>query len=204
MSIIKNKVNNPERSNPIPKDQLLDKCQNIFSILKGDSLKGDKAPTSVLGQLMRSENVASSFLTYWAESKITMSLSLRQQELIILRSACIFGCEYVWGHHVPVAQQEGLKDDDIMQITQEIASISLPEEDKILLEFTDQIYKKANITDILWNQVNRYYTEIQILDMITVTSQYLLFNSVNNIFGIKLENNTMPPLGMIIEDTNEI
>ena len=90
-----------------------------------------------------------------------------------------------------------MSDDEILQIKLATADTSLAEAEKILLEVTDQVYKSANISNDLWEQVNHYYKTEQILDIITVISQYVVFNAVNNIYGIKLENSTMPSLGEV-------
>ena len=200
MTVITAKVQNPERSIPISKTALLKDYSGVFDKLPGDAMRGDNAPINVFAQLANSAEVAKRFFPYWAESKLVMSLSMRAQEIIILRSACLFGCEYVWGHHCVVSAEIGILDSEIQQLKLPIENITLDPVDKLLVEVTDQIYKSANISDDLWDRLHKHYGQEELLDMITVISQYIIFNSVNNIFGIPLENNKMPIFGKTLSE----
>lgn len=188
------RVKNPQRVKPIPADQLKAQYAPLFDQLPGKALKGENSPVNVFGILLHSPEIAKIFIPYWVKSKSILNLTIREQELIILRMACLFGCDYVWGHHVPVMKEIGISD-------QEIANIPLPpekgkwnEKETILLKVTDALVKTANITDEDWARLIKSYKTDQILDIITVVSQYVFFNAVNNVFGVKLEHAKLPPL----------
>ena len=191
------KVNNPDRSNPVSPEELTAQYAKVFDSLPGNALAGEKAPHHVFGQLVRSPDVAEVFIPYWVATKTRLNFTVREQELIILRTACIYGCDYVWGHHVPVALEAGMTEEEILQVPLTIDEMTLPEKEKVLLLATDDITAQANVSEKTWEQLNAHYSEAQILDIITIVSQYVLFNSVNNIFGIRLENDSMPSLGKV-------
>jgi alkylhydroperoxidase family enzyme len=141
---------------------------------------------------MSSPKVSNLFVPYWAASKTALDLSVREQELIILRSAFLFQCDYVWGHHVPVIKEVGVGDEEIEKITKPIDSAGWSAKDAALLKMTDQIFSKANITENMWGEIKQHYSDAQLVDIIMVCSQYLLFNSVNNVFGLPLEHDGLP------------
>ena len=190
-------TNNPDRSNPVPPQEIHSKFKEVIANLPGKSLMGEKAPNHVLGQLLCSPDIAKLFIPYWIKSKSILSLSVREQEFIILRTAYRYGSDYVWGHHVPVALEADVSEKDIEQLILPIDEMQLSEKERILLQTTDEIVSNANVVEQTWSRLKTYYNDKQILDVITVVSQYLLFNSVNNIFGIRLENESMPTLGKI-------
>lgn len=183
---------NPNRFSGMSANELLSNCADAFSLLPGTALEGKNAPVNVFGQLMTSPDVSNLFIPYWAASKTALALSVREQELIILRSAFLFQCDYVWGHHVPVIKEAGATDEEITRVTQPIATAGWSEKEAALLMMTDQLFSHANITNELWDEIKRHYSDAQLVDIIMVCSQYLLFNSVNNVFGLQLEHDGLP------------
>jgi len=109
-------VENPIRLKPLSPDILNEKYKDCLDALPGEALKGENAPFNVFGVLFQRPEVTQLFFPYWAESKKLLNISIYEQELIILRMAVLFRCEYVWGHHVPVMQAEGIDDETIYAI----------------------------------------------------------------------------------------
>jgi alkylhydroperoxidase family enzyme len=194
MSKLIKRVHNQRRIAPVPADVLLSKYAALFNQLPGDALKGKNTPVEVFGVLLKSPKIAALFFPYWANSKTTLNLTIREQELIILRTGCYFGCDYVWGHHVPVALEVGVTPEELKQIPYPAATGNWSEKEKILLIVVDEILKSANVNNEHWQRLSKHWAVDQILDIITVISQYLLFNTVNNVFGTQLENKSMPNL----------
>lgn len=189
-----NRVKNSVRENPVAKEILLSQFAQIFESLPGKALKGKNTPVNVFGILLKSPKIASIFVPYWAQSKQLLQLSVREQELIILKSACYFGCDYVWGHHVVIALEAGVSQSEIDAIPFPPQEKSWNAKEKALLLSVEALLKTANLSDELWKELKQHYKTEQILDIITVVSQYVLFNAVNNVFGVKLENSDMPSL----------
>ncbi|MCH9631654.1 MAG: hypothetical protein S4CHLAM37_16780 [Chlamydiia bacterium] len=84
--------------------------------------------------------------------------------------------------------------EEILQIPLPFDEQTLPLEEKLLIQTTGKILSHANLSEEEFTALKDHYDEEQILDIIALVSQYILFNSVNNIFGIKLENASMPNL----------
>lgn len=194
MSKLINAVRNSRRDEPVSKDELLADFAGVFNALPGNALKGDNAPVEVFGMLLKSRKIAELFIPYWGKTKHLLDLTIREQELIILRSACYYGCDYVWGHHIPQAKEVGVSDDEIASLPYPPQEQPWSEKEKVMLLAVDSIISSANLSESLWEKLSQHWSTKQILDMITVVSQYVIFNSVNNIFGTRLENDSLPLL----------
>ena len=94
--------------NPKDVDSMRPEWLEILQRIPGDGLKGKYAPRNVLGMLMYNPDTLGPFLDYWVTSKQKMGLTVREQELVILRMALHYDCNYVWKHHVPVALEFGI------------------------------------------------------------------------------------------------
>lgn len=166
----------------------------LFDELPYASISGKNAPTKVMGQMMANPDMADLFIPYWVKAKAAMSLSIRDQELVIMRSAVIFNCDYVWGHHVPVLLEDGMELSEINKIALPIGEGGWSAKEKALLEAVEVIYAKADVNEALWQALKMHFSDKNIMDIITICSQYLLFNATNNIFGLKLEHDGLQGL----------
>lgn len=194
MKKIIHRIDNPQRETPIPREELLSKYANIFESIPGSAIKGKNTPVNVFGILLKSPEIAALFFPYWSKSKTALHLSVREQELIILKIGCYFGCDYIWGHHVPILLETGATQAEIDAIPFSPEEKPWSDKEKILLIVSEELVKSANITEKNWKTLTQFYTTEQILDIITVASQYLLFSAVNNTFGVKLEHPGLPNL----------
>jgi 4-carboxymuconolactone decarboxylase len=174
------------------KKNVEDMSQEWLDILKrlpGDGLKGKYAPHNVLGILMYSPDTLGKFLDYWVTSKQKMGFTIREQELVILRMALHYDCNYVWKHHVPVALEFGITQAelDAVRILPLPGSFNVRETG--ILELTDEMVIKRNVSDTAWNKYKKELTDSEILDLISLVSQYVLFGLTNNVLGVEVEKN---------------
>ena len=164
-----------------------DECHSVLKRIPGDGLKGKYAPVNVLGTLMYGPNLMPDFLLYWVNSKLNMSLSVREQELIILRMALHYNCEYVWKHHVPVAQEFKVTHEELLAVKDlPLPKIFSPREEALLV-LTDEMVIHKNIDDKNWNQYKSVLSETDLIDLIHLISQYVLFSLTNNVMRVQVE-----------------
>lgn len=188
------RVENPERMKPVAPEKLLSQYGEVLKDLPGKAFHGPGAPLNVFGTLVHSPEIAKLFFPYWVKSKTLLRLTPVEQEYIILRMACLFGSDYVWGHHVLLIKEAGVSDADIAKIPLPPETAGWSPKLSTLMIVVDELVKKANISEDNWKRILEFYSKEQILDIITVVSQYQLFCSVNNVFGVKLEQPSIPRL----------
>ncbi len=168
-------------------ETMSDECHSALKKIPGDGLKGKYAPVNVLGTLMYGPNLMPDFLLYWVNSKLNMSLTVREQELIILRMALHYNCEYVWKHHVPVAQEFKVTEEELSAVKKLPLPKIFSAREEALIVLTDEMVMNKNIDDKHWNQYKSFLSETDLIDLIHLISQYVLFSLTNNVMRVRLE-----------------
>jgi 4-carboxymuconolactone decarboxylase len=174
------------RIEPLPVASMRPEWLATLARIPGAGLKGDGFPRHVLGMLIHSPETVGSFLEYWVTGKERMALSVREQELVILRMACLFGSNYVWQHHVPVGREFGIVDDELEAVRTARFDHFGPRE-QALLALTDELMEERTISAGAWATHATRLTTVDLVDLIGLVSQYVLFALMNNAMQVQLE-----------------
>jgi hypothetical protein len=198
MNIHPNEPNS--RLEPLSSKQMKQQWLDTLAQIPGDGLKGDGFPHNVLGMLMYSPELFGPFLDYWVKSKLKMSLSVRQQELVILRMGVLYQSNYVWKHHVPVALEFAITQPELENLYSGSYDGNFNAKEQALLKLTDEMVVNRTISPTLWASQGSLLSAQEIVDLIMLISQYVLFALANNALQVPLE----APLEKIpgLEDIN--
>jgi len=173
--------NEPEsRITPLPTDNLSPECVKILERLPGNGLQGEGFPYNLLGILMHNPETLETFLDYWVTSKAKMGLSVREQELVILRMAVLYRSEYVWKHHVKVGREFGINDAELDAIRHGSYATFSSERERAFLKLTDTFMNDRYLPLELWNRTKNVLSSQDFVDLISLVSQYVLF-ALNNV-----------------------
>ena len=178
---------NGARIQPLPISEMRDEWIKTLERLPGAGLKGAYAPVNVFGTLMYNPRTMGSFLDYWVTSKLEMGLSGREQELIILRIAYHYKCNYVWKHHVPAAKEFGANDTEIDATKTSLLPTVFSAREYVLLNLTDEMVEHRTIRDDAWTKWNGSLKRSDLVDLVSIVSQYVFFSLLNNSIRIELE-----------------
>jgi 4-carboxymuconolactone decarboxylase len=180
--------NEPDsRIAPLSTDGLRPEWLDILGRLPGTGLKGEGFPRNVLGILMQNQETLGPFLDYWVTSKSKMGLTVREQELVILRMAVLYRSEYVWKHHVKVGREFGIDDTELDAIRQGAYSAFAVERERAFLELTDAFVNDRSLPPELWNRTRGVLSPRDFVDLISLVSQYVLFALTNVCMQVQLE-----------------
>jgi alkylhydroperoxidase family enzyme len=164
--------------------------------IPGDGLKGEGAPRHVLGTLMHAPATLGTFLEWWVTSKQQMAFSVREQELVILHMAVLYRSEYVWRHHVVVGREFGITEAELEGVrTGDLAAVASPRE-RAMLELTTEIVSARTIGDAAWDAWGARLTTLEVVELIGLVAQYVLFAVTNNAFRVALEPAMLPVPGL--------
>lgn len=187
---MKNKIEKP-RLVPLDTENMSPECKEILKRMPGDALKGKYAPVNVLGTLMYNPETLEPFLDYWITSKLKMSLTIREQELVILRMACHYRCNYVWKHHVPVAVEFGVPEDLLTGLKEFPLPSGFNAREEALLILTDELVTERDIRDEVFDKYRSQLRDSELIDLISLVSQYVFFSLANNALRIQIELSLM-------------
>ncbi|MCP9904300.1 carboxymuconolactone decarboxylase family protein [Cyanobium sp. BA5m-10] len=139
---------------------------------------------------MHSPDLLAPFLNWWVTSKSSMSFGERQQELVILRIGCLYASDYVWKHHVLVAKEFGASDEEIeaVRMGRFEAFNGL---ERALLTLTEAMVEERTVSAELWSEYGSQLSAQQVVDLIGLVSQYVLFALTNNVLQVPIKT-SMP------------
>lgn len=175
------------RITPLSTDDLRPEWLAILDRLPGSGFKGEGFPRNLLGILMHNPETLGLFLDYWVTSKSKMGLTVREQELVILRMGVLYRSEYVWKHHVKVGREFGIGDAELDAIRQGTYGAFAAPRERALLELTDAFMKDRSLSPALWSRTRDILARRDFVDLISLVSQYVLFALTNVCLQVQLE-----------------
>jgi len=175
------------RITPLSTDHLSPECVTILARLPGKGLQGEGFPYNLLGILMHNQETLETFLDYWVTSKAKMGLSVREQELVILRMAVLYRSEYVWKHHVKVGREFGIDDEELDAIRHGSYAAFSSERERAFFELTDTFMSDRFLSSELWNRTKNVLSPRDFVDLISLVSQYVLFALTNVCMQVQVE-----------------
>ncbi|KUL31025.1 carboxymuconolactone decarboxylase family protein [Actinoplanes awajinensis] len=104
-----------------------------------------------------------------------LSLTLREREIVIVRTCARCGCEYEWGVHVMVfADRAGLTRSEIASLTHGHADDSCwsAGRERVLIQVADALHDASDISDELWDSARAVLDEPQLLDLLMLCGWY--------------------------------
>jgi len=172
---------------PLSTDDLSPECLKILGRLPGKGLQGEGFPYNLLGILMYNPETLEPFLDYWVTSKAKMGLSVREQELVILRMAVLYRSEYVWKHHVKVGREFGVNDTELDAIRHGSHAAFSAARERAFLELTDAFMNERSLSPKLWSRTKDVLSAKDFVDLISLVSQYVLFALTNVCMQVQVE-----------------
>ena len=172
---------------PLSTEDLRPEWLDILGRLPGTGLKGEGFPRNVLGVLMQNQETLGPFLDYWVTSKAKMGLTVREQELVILRMAVLYRSEYVWKHHLKVGREFGINGTELDAIRQGSYTVFAAERERAFLELTDAFMNERSLPSELWNRTRGVLGSRDFVDLISLVSQYVLWALTNVCMQVQLE-----------------
>jgi alkylhydroperoxidase family enzyme len=112
---------------------------------------------------------------------------MREQELVILRMAILYRSEYVWKHHIKVGREFGIDDAELDAIRQGSHGTFVAARERALLELTDAFVNDRSLSPTLWNRTKGILVPRDLVDLISLVSQYVLFALTNVCLQVPLE-----------------
>src|SRR5271157_6248520 len=116
-------------------------------------------------------------MTLWGRYELSrsLSLSLRDREIVIDRTCARCGCEYEWGVHVAFfAERARLDRDQIGSLTHGGADDPCwtTERDRLLIRAVDALCDDRDIDNTLWDALSHEFDECEILDLTMLCGWY--------------------------------
>jgi len=115
------------------------------------------------------------------------TVSPRQRELVILRMG--FNCQavYEFGQHTLFGLDAGLTDEEIYAVTRPLSTYQWSEEDRILLQMTDDLYTDDVVSDATWAELTAHWSTSDVLEFAAAALCYRVVSGLLNTCGVQLD-----------------
>jgi 4-carboxymuconolactone decarboxylase len=164
---------------PLPADQWDEATRQALSAMRGADTN------NALSTFAHHPALAKAFLRFNVHLLMSSTLPTRIRELAILRIAHRRECAYEWSHHVSMARDAGVTDEEIDAVKRGEAS---DEFDRTVLTAVDELDEKSRLSDETWAALGERLDDQQRMDFVFTVGCYALLAMAFNTFGIQLEH----------------
>jgi 4-carboxymuconolactone decarboxylase len=99
-------------------------------------------------------------------------LSPALRELAILRIAQMTGADYEWAHHVPIARQVGISEEQIAGLKGWHTSPYFDERQRAALRYAESVTSLATVPDDVFREVRAHLSEAEVVEMTLVAGYW--------------------------------
>jgi len=140
------------------------------------TMPAGQEPIRLFRTLARNVDMATAMWP-WARHELgrSLTLSLREREILIDRTCARCHCEYEWGVHVDFFRDRaGLTSAQIVSLTTGNASDPcwVVEAERLLIRVADELHDSSDVSDDLWHALANTYNEAQLLDILFLCGWY--------------------------------
>jgi alkylhydroperoxidase family enzyme len=120
----------------------------------------------------------------------SLSLSLREREVLIDRTCARCGCEYEWGVHIAFfAERAGFTAAQVTSLTHGGPDDGCwDERDRVLVELADQLHDTATIDDEAFGRARALLSDAELLDAFLLCGWYHAISFAANAAGVENED----------------
>ena len=115
--------------------------------------------------LAHSPNVLRNFMRLGNSLLFHGVLPPRLRELAILRVAELTGAHYEWAHHVPIAQQAGVSEEQIAGLTSWATSAHFDARERAALAYTDSVASTVGVSDEVFGEARAHLSEAEVVEL---------------------------------------
>lgn len=172
------------RLEPLPADGWDGHVRAVLCSLLPAERANPRDAGNVLATLVRHPELTRAYLPFNAYLLNSSTLSPRDREVALLRAVLQCGCDYLWSHHVPIAQRAGLTADEIAAIR---SGAPAAPSDAAVVHAADDLVDNHTISSAVWNDLGCHFTDEQRMDLVFTIGGYCLLAMAVNAFGVQKE-----------------
>jgi len=146
---------------------------------------------------MRSPELGERLQRVGAYIRYESSLHLRLNEFAILITARIWGSQFEWYAHHPLAIRAGLDPRIAQELAQGKRPAAMPEEEAAVFEFCLQLHRNRQVDEAAYARAKALFGERGVVDLIGVCGYYTAVSMTLNVGRVPLpegEPLPLPPL----------
>ncbi|OBF49119.1 carboxymuconolactone decarboxylase [Mycobacterium sp. 852002-53434_SCH5985345] len=175
----------PVRLTPLPAEDWDERARASLASLIPPERANPSGAGNVLSTLVRHPDLTRAYLPFNAYLLRGSTLSPRVREVALLRVVSRGECEYLWDHHIPIAERAGLSAQDISAIRSGVATDGV---DRMVVGAVDELMEHHTITQPTWDELGSAFSDQQRMDLVFTIGGYLLLALAVNTLGVQSEH----------------
>jgi alkylhydroperoxidase family enzyme len=175
---------------PVDLDAIDDEQREALAVFADPARDATRSAGSVLNifrTLVHAPRALTAFLA-WGGYILSRrnSLSVRDRELVILRTGFNCGSGYEFTQHTRIGLDSGLTEAEIAAIKVGPADPSWSATDRAMLSATDDLTRDFHVSDASWAALSML-SDRQKMDLVMTVGQYAQVSMMLNSFGVQLD-----------------
>ena len=183
------------RLQPLPGVEWDEAVQRSLSVMLPPERCNPRDAGNALSTFARHPALAKAFLRFNVHLLYSSTLPPRVRELAILRVAHRRDCDYEWTHHVDLAKEAGLRDEEIAAVRQGRESWAAGGFERAVLTGVDELDEKTQLSDETWAALGERLDDRQRMDFIFTVGCYTMLAMAFNTFGVQVEQHEQDQTG---------
>jgi len=174
---------------PLPADEWDEAVQRSLSVMLPPERCNPQNASNALATFANHPALTKAFLRFNVHLLYSSTLPPRIRELAILRVAHRRDCAYEWSHHVRMAKDEGISDDEIAAVQRGAGEDAgdLDPFDRAVITGVDELDEKSQLSDETWAALGERLDNRQRMDYIFTVGCYTMLAMAFNTFGVELD-----------------
>jgi alkylhydroperoxidase family enzyme len=132
--------------------------------------------------------LAGYILQRWGYAESGSSISARERELLILRTAWLCRAGYEWVAHVRLSLRIGLTEAEIERVRKGSADPGWSEPERALVRAAEELYADKFVSAPTWAALSAGLSQEQCMDVVWTVGQYTQVAMLLNSFGVQLDS----------------
>jgi alkylhydroperoxidase family enzyme len=114
------------------------------------------------------------------------ALPPRDREILVLRTLGLCDETYETHHHVLIARNAGMTDDEIEAAR--AGRADLPPFEQALMTAAEELHANQRVNDETWHKLAQRYSRIELMEVVALVGGYTLMAMITKSYGIQLED----------------
>jgi alkylhydroperoxidase family enzyme len=169
---------------PIPIEERMGRTLDLLKA----SRRGRTVDQNIYATLVRNQRLFERWLSLGHALLFEGSLTGRDRELLVLRTAANCESEYEWAQHQKYALAGGISEDEVSAIYGDWRERAWSPKDYALLSAADELHEKCVVGDASWGKLASHFPEEQLIELTMVVGVYHLVAMMLNSFGVQLDD----------------
>jgi AhpD family alkylhydroperoxidase len=142
----------------------------VFSRLAGRATR--TAPPAIFTTLGRGRGLFWGWLHFAGRLMPGGKLPRRETELVILRVACLLGCDYEFEHHVRLGRRAGVTAADVERVRAGSSAEGWQGHERLLVRATEELLATKDLADGTWSELRAAYDERTLIELLLLVGHY--------------------------------